>query len=194
MVKVELFLKRYPLGKIEMAGSDMSPSLVENDIDVAIRFGEPTGDLFLRRIGTTARIAVASPSYLARHGTPNEHQDLVHHECLQYKHPALSPDWTFDLGDQSTSVKTMGRFSSNSAQVIKDACLAGLGVAVMPDWLFGEHLKSGKLKRILEKYEPQSLPLSIVYASGKYAPLKTRAVVEFLYVELRRELAAVTRA
>ncbi len=184
-VSVEL-MKRYPLIALDLAANDLSPSLIEHDIDIAIRFGDLQGDLITRPLGTARRLAVASPSYIAQYGMPKVPHDLLRHNCLIYSNPIVTSGWTFIGKDGSTTVKVSGGFSSNSALLIKDACLAGLGVAVMPYWLFDEQIVAGKLVRVLDAYEANGLPLSIVYPSRRYISTKIRAVANFVYGALRR--------
>lgn len=185
--RVAQLVDRYPHIKIEIAVNDLAPNLVEQDIDLAIRLGEVTGDLIVKRVGAASRVAVAAPKYLERFGVPKTPDDLVRHECLIFANPTIDRGWTFDWPDGRMTINASGRFLSNSAQLIKDACVAGLGIAVMPLWLFDRSLEAGEVKRILQKFEPQGIPVSIVHTSRRYVPLKTRIVVDFLFAELRKE-------
>ena len=186
-------LALYPLIKIEMLVSDLSPNLVEQDIDIAIRLGQVTGDLTAKRIGTASRVAVASPDYLRRRGVPATPADLAQHQCLVFANPTIGRGWTFNWPDGRITTDVSGSFASNSAQLIRDACLSGLGIAVMPEWLFDKSLHAGEVTRILTKFEPQGLPVWLVHRMGRYVPLKIRAVFDFLFTELRRELTASSK-
>ena len=194
--RVGRLLDRYPRMKIEIAVSDLTPSLIEQEIDIAVRLGELSGELVGKRIGTASRVAVASPGYLKRCGTPKTPDDLARHECLVFTNPTIDRGWTFDWPDGRTTINVSGSFRSNSAQLIKEACLAGRGIAVMPEWLFDQPLRSGELVRVLRKFEPQGIPVSLVHTSRRYVPFKTRVVFDFLFAELRKELnrAAVEAA
>jgi LysR family transcriptional regulator for bpeEF and oprC len=186
---VAKLLIRYPSIETQIVVSDMSPNLIEQDIDIAVRFGELSGDLISKRIGTVPRIAVASPVYIEEFGEPATPGDLIHHQCVLYDNPAVNRPWTFRRESEQIAINVKGRFSANSAQIVRNACLSGLGIAVMPDWLFEGDLASGRLVRILKGYEPENLPLSLVHTSRKYVSLKTRTVVDFLSDELHRALA-----
>jgi len=186
-------LALYPPIKIEIVVSDLSPNLVEQDIDIAIRLGQVTGDLIAKRIGTASRVAVASPDYLKRRGVPATPDDLIQHQCLIFTNPTVGRGWTFNWPDGRTTIDVSGSFVSNNAQLIRDACLSGLGIAVMPQWLFDKSLRAGEVTRILKKFEPQGVPVSLVHRSRKYVPLKIRIVFDFLFTELRKELATSSK-
>jgi LysR family transcriptional regulator, regulator for bpeEF and oprC len=190
--RVPTLLSRYPHVRVEIAVSDLTPNLVEQDIDVAIRLGVISGDVITKHVGMASRVAVAAPSYLRRNGTPATPDDLVRHECLIFTNPTIGRGWTFNWPDGRTTINVSGNFMSNSAQLIKEACLSGLGIAVMPEWLFDEALRKGAVRRVLREYDPQGLPVSIVRMSRKYVPPKTRAVFDFLCAELQIELARST--
>lgn len=190
--RVATLLSRHPHVRVEIAVSDLTPNLVEQDIDIAIRLGDVSGDVIAKRIGMASRVVVAAPSYLERNGTPTTPDDLVRHECLIFTNPTIGRGWTFNWPDGRMTISASGSFMSNSAQLIKEACLSGLGIAVMPEWLFDEALRKGEVKRILRKYDPQGLPVSIVRMARKYVPPKIRVIFDFLYAELKAELARST--
>lgn len=185
---VAKLLARHPAIRAQIIVSDASPNLVEQDIDVAIRFGELSGEIVSKRIGQMERVLVAAPAYLERAGTPRMPSDLAGHECILYDNPTLGRTWVFRNGEDPVSVSPAGRFGANSAQIVRDACLAGLGIALMPEWLFAEDVAAGRLIRVLEGHRPEPLPLSLVYASRRYVSLKTRATVDFLAQELASNL------
>jgi LysR family transcriptional regulator, regulator for bpeEF and oprC len=191
--KVVALLQTHPLLQFEVIVSDGSPNLIEQDIDVAVRFGGLSGDVVASRIGLIRRVVIASPNYLERCGVPERPQDLRRHQCLLFEVPALDRDWTFNGPDGATTLDVQSRFTSNSSQVIREACVLGLGVAMLPRWLCSQQLKAGALIPILERYEPRGLPVSIVYPSRDNMPLKTRVVTDFLSSTLRRELARESR-
>jgi len=192
--KVAALLEGHPLLKFEIVVSDASPNLIEQDLDVAIRFGALSGDVVAKRLGAIRRVVVASPAYVARFGKPDRPEDLAHHQCLLLTVQALGRDWSFTGPQGSITVGIQSRFSSNSSQVIKEACLAGHGIAMLPSWLFAEQLSAGTVRRVLEGFEPESLPASIIYPARENIPLKTRVVTAFLAATLRRELAAMAAA
>ncbi len=187
--KVVALIESHPLLRIDVVVSDASPNLIEQDLDVAIRFGVVSGDVVASRLGTIPRVAVASPSYIARAGMPRRPDDLARHQCLLFRIPALSREWSFRGSEGVETIELESRFSSNSSQMLRDACVAGMGIALLPRWLFAEQLKAGTVMRVLTDYEPESLPAFIVYPYREHIPLKTKVVTDFLSAALRRELA-----
>ncbi len=187
--KVATLLKLYPQLRIEIISSDLSDNLVEYGIDVAIRFGNQSGDVVARRVGTASRVAVASTSYLNAAGEPRTAHELAAHNCLVFANPIAGNIWTFTHAKGSDSVAISGSFSSNNAEILREACLSGLGIALMPEWLFFEDLQSKKVKSILHQYEPEGMPIFVTYASRKFIPPKLRVVLDYLIEELSHEPA-----
>lgn len=187
--KAAELLKRHPLLRIEIVSSDLSINMVENGIDVAIRFGEVAGDCVARQVGTAYRIAVAAPAYLERAGIPVSPTDLTSHNCLVFLNPVAGANWTFSVNGRRQTVAVSGNFSANTAEGVREACLNGLGIALMPEWLFYRDLEEGKIERVLQDCEPEGLTISAAFASRKHLPPKIRMVVDFLYEQLSREKA-----
>ena len=188
--KVGALIENHPRLNIEIVVSDASPNLIEQDLDLAIRFGALSGDIVAKRVGVARRVVAASPAYIARYGMPERPEDLNQHQCLLFTVPAANREWTFRGPHGTSTIEIQNRFSSNSSQVLRQACVEGVGIAMLPAWLLADQLKDGTVVRVLGAYEPQSLPVSIVYPFRENIPLKTRIVTEFLAASLQRELAA----
>ncbi len=90
------FVRRYPHILVDVSLTDAVVDVAAGQADVAIRFG-PLADsaLTARRIGETGRSVVASPAYLARHGTPRVPEDLLRHNCLNFNFRRAEPIWPF---------------------------------------------------------------------------------------------------
>lgn len=187
--RIAHLLKAYPELRVEIISSDEPSNMVEQLIDVAIRFGEPRGDIIARKVGVTSRIAVASTSYLNAQGTPSAPIDLGTHNCLVYENPIVSGQWIFSSSKGTEVVAPRGNFKSNSAEVIREACLQGIGVTLMPNWLFHDDLFSGTIQQVLQEYEPEGLPIYVTYPTRKFVAPKIQAVVEYLCTELSNDSA-----
>ena len=146
--------------------------------------------MLFRSVGTSTRVAVASPAYLATRGEPQTPMDLVAHNCLVYSNPIIGPRWSYQSTQGQETISVSGSFASNSAEVIREACLCGLGIALMPDWLFREDLASGRLRRILLAVPADGLPMYVIYGSRKFLPSKMRVVIDFLLEVLGQDFAA----
>jgi DNA-binding transcriptional LysR family regulator len=182
-------LARHRQLRIEVISSDQLDNLVEHGLDLAIRFGNVSGDVVARRVGTVARVAVAAPSYLKQAGSPRAPRDLSTHSCLVHANPVTGSGWTFRRGSGRETIVVSGNFSANSAEVIREACMQGLGIAVMPQWLFHDELAAGSVRRVLRSYEPEGLPVFLTYPSRRFVPLKLKVVTDYLAQELAREPA-----
>jgi len=181
-------LKRWPQLKIELIATDAGGSLVGQQIDVAIRFGDlEDKSLIGRRIGVTRRIAVATNEYLSAFGRPKTPEDLKQHNCLVYTHLATRNIWHFRGAKGPIAIPVDGNFTSNSSEAIREAALGHIGIAVMPDWLFRSEITRRKIEIILPNFEAEPLPIHIVYPSRRFIPQRIRAVVDFLEHNLGRD-------
>lgn len=174
-------LRTYPTLRIELVADDGDSDLVEQGIDVAIRFGalDDTATI-ARRIGTTTRVTVATPEYLARFGEPATPRDLADHNCLVYTRLNPARIWHFSGPAGEVAVPVAGNFLTNSSDAIREAVLADVGIAVMPDWLFRDEIDDGRLSTILRDFEPQRLPIHLAHSSRRFVPPKIRTVLDFL--------------
>jgi len=181
------FQKLHPGLEVDLSLVDRFVDVVEEGIDVAIRVGRLTdSNLVARRLGKTRRVAVATPAYLKKHGTPKTPQELVNHNCLLYAYLSTGNEWMFQGPDgQEIRVKVAGNFRANNGEAIRQAVLADLGIAVAPEWIALKDLESGTIKAILTNYSPTLMDIHAVYPSGRHLSAKVRAYVEFLLQEFR---------
>lgn len=175
-------LARYPDLAVDLMMNDGFADLVEEGVDLAIRVGDVTDPaLVARRIGTTRRVLVATPDYLARAGTPATPADLARHDCIVYARLATGANWTFDMPNGTLTMPINGRFKVNSTEGVRAAVLAGLGIGYVPVWHFiDSEIESGRLVRLLVDCEPHPDPISAVYPSRRYLAPKVRAAIDFL--------------
>lgn len=172
-------LARHPALDVELVMSDAFLDPVEHGIDVVIRIGV-LGDSALkaRRIGTTRRVAVASPAYLADRGEPGCPADLRGHDCLVYTRLATGAEWPFREGGRTQLVAVSGRVRADSSAAMRAAVVAGLGVALVPSWLVADDLEAGRLRRVLGAHDPEPLPMHALSPRRRHAPAKVSAFVD----------------
>jgi DNA-binding transcriptional LysR family regulator len=182
------FQKMHPGLSIDLSYADRFVDLVEEGMDLAIRVGRLNdSSLAARRIGSTLRSVVASPAYLAKHGTPKVPQDLSNgHNCLLYAYLSTGNEWTFRGPDGPIRVKVAGNFRANSGEAIKQAVLADLGITITPDWFVLKELEDGRVKSFLEEYAPAPAEINAVYPSARHVSAKVRAFTEFLKAEFEK--------
>jgi DNA-binding transcriptional LysR family regulator len=182
------FQRQYPALGIELSLNDRYIDLVEEGVDVAVRIGQlADSNLVARRLGSTRRVLVATPAYLAAHGIPERPEDLTRHNCLLYAYLSSGNEWLFNGPDGEIRVRVHGSFKANNGHVIREAVLDGVGVAITPDWLAHDKLESGEIVALLPQFAAPPLEINAVYPSARHVSVKVRAFVEFL----RTEFAAI---
>lgn len=185
---VAAFMRDYPEIKVELTLQDDLVDVVATRTDVAIRIGSLRDTtLVARRITPMRQFLVASPDYLARHGRPRTPQQLSEHDVQIY---SLKPDRLhLDLfrSGRRHRVPISGRFMSNSGTAHRAAALAGIGVALLPEFYVYSDVASGALVSLLPEYRGEEVSVNALYVSGSLTA-KHRLFLDFL-VEAIRECA-----
>jgi DNA-binding transcriptional LysR family regulator len=181
------FLDRYPKVRISVDLSDLMQDLVNSGFDLAIRIGALVdSNLVARRIATNRRVLCASPAYLARRGTPATAEDLAAHECLLLTGAQGRQDvWRMtDHNGREVAVRVSGRFESNYGEVLRDAAIAGLGIALHSTWHVVDDLRAGRLKQVLPQYRIAESGIWALMPQRRLVPLRVRVFVDFLAEKL----------
>jgi DNA-binding transcriptional LysR family regulator len=183
--RLKRFRERYPQLRVHVEVANRYLDMIDNDIDVAIRTREfePDSGITIRRLAQTRRILCASPSYLARQGTPVTPDDLRQHDFLLYVHANRSHELHLTRDGRVEVVSVEGVLSSNDGQVLRAAALNGMGVMAQPSYIVFDDIVSGRLTPILNDWDLPRLQINIAYQSRKYPPAKVRAFVDFLAAE-----------
>jgi DNA-binding transcriptional LysR family regulator len=177
--RIPTFLGQYPDLEIELSMTDAFVDLVGEGLDLVVRVGaleDPS--LIARRIGLTRRVTVASADYLARRGVPLSPEDLRNHDCVVYTRLATGNRWHFAGYDGPITVH--GRFRADNSEAVREAVIAGAGIAVIPVWMFTDEITTGRVRIILHEFEPSALPIHAVYPSRRQVSAKVRAMIDFL--------------
>ncbi|MCX7693330.1 LysR family transcriptional regulator [Tepidimonas taiwanensis] len=182
--RLPAFLRQYPQVHIELNLSDRLSSLATEGFDLAIRHtAHPPATHVAVQLCTTRSVLVASTAYLRRAGTPQHPADLSEHNCLHYPRPQERPAWTLEprdarLGERVT-VLVRGSLAANNSEVLRDAALAGLGIALLPDFSAQAALHAGKLVQVLPSWTPVGSFADRIYAIRPYTVHVPRAVSLF---------------
>ncbi|MGY2373169.1 LysR family transcriptional regulator [Pseudomonas sp. SDO524_S393] len=175
------FLQRYPDVQVDLQLSDQLQDLVSEGLDVTLRIGElRDSGLIARQIGTTHRITVASPAYLARHPAPQTPQDLTQHNCLLFSLLSSQNQWIYQKEGIQQAVRITGNAQSNNSEAVREMVLTGLGIALSPLWLFYDDLKAGRVVALLPDYTPSSLPIHAVLAANRRQSARVKAFVDYM--------------
>jgi len=177
------FLARHPRLALQAHLSDDFIDIIGRGLDVALRIGalEPSS-LVARRLADDRRVIVAAPSYLARRGTPRIPGDLARHDCLILAGSSGAHDlWRLrDPRGGELTVRVTGRFESSLGEVVRDAAIAGLGIAVHSEWLVCDDIRAGRLVRVLPRYAPPPSAIYAVTPPRRLMPERVRAFIAFL--------------
>nr|WP_218173762.1 MULTISPECIES: LysR family transcriptional regulator [unclassified Pseudomonas] len=179
---VAAFSARYPAIVVELRLEDEVVDILGGQADVAIRFGQlADSPLTARLIGSIGEVIVASPDYLARHGTPQVPQDLLNHNCLRFNFRRAAPDWPFRVDGRDFSLQVSGTIEGNSGEVLSQLAKLGAGIARIGAFSVADDLASGDLVPLLEAYNPgDQEPIHAVFVGGAAMPARVRAFVDFL--------------
>jgi DNA-binding transcriptional LysR family regulator len=133
-----------------------------------------------RRIARGRRIVVAAPAYLAERGVPQVPADLAQHEAVAYlSDSGGGGSWSFRRDGTELSVAVSGRLRVSAAEGVRAAVFAGVGVAIVSEWMFAPELASGQVVRLLPDWSLPTIDLWAVYPSGRMASAKARAFTAF---------------
>jgi DNA-binding transcriptional LysR family regulator len=178
--RLATFLTTHPQLKIEVVMDDRYIDLLSENIDIALRMGAlRDSSLTARRIAQAPKVIVASPSYLAQHGTPVTPTDLLAHQAVRYAQPASSEEWVFKRGSAETSVRVPSRLSFTAAEGVREAVLAGAGVAIASKWMFAPELANGTVVTVLTEWQLTPTDLWAIFPSGRRPSAKARAFVDW---------------
>ena len=167
------FLDAHPNLRVELIMDDRNVDLLAEKIDIALRAGALSdSSLMAKRIASTERVVVASPAYLARHGVPQTPAELLQHNVIIYEQNNLTTNWLFKQATQETSVKVQGQLHVTSAEGLREAVLAGLGLAIVSRWMMSQELLDNKVVTVLDDWQLPGVTLWAVHASGRMVSTK----------------------
>jgi DNA-binding transcriptional LysR family regulator len=189
---VNEFLARFPQINVHLTLSDRTINIVDEHIDLAVRVGAlPDSTLVATKVGEIRRVVCGSPDYFAAHGVPKTPDDLADHMCVTFTALASGMRWIFNpRGKATRSVRPNCRLKINTAEAAIDAAIASVGVTNVLSYQVARAVAAGKLRLILEDYEPDPIPVHLVHAGQAILPVKLRRFTEFAASRLRKSLAA----
>lgn len=176
---------RYPDLRVDLYLRDSVVDMVEQGLDLAIRFGEPREpNVIARRIGMMRMIVIASKAYLDRAGRPKTPEELKDHNCLVFGGVTDSETWPFTENGATRHVGVNWQIRMNDADALRQAVLSGLGIALMASWQFPDLWENETLETLFDDYETLSWPIYAVYPSRRYTPARVRAMIDFMQHEI----------
>lgn len=174
------FLAAHPQLSLDLVMDDRYVDLLEENIDVALRAGELSdSSLTARKLATCDRLVVASPAYLARMGTPSTPMDLHAHSAITYTRGAVTEAWSFRRDAVDTAVRIPARLTFSAAEGVREAVIAGLGLAISSVWMMQPELASGSVVPVLTDWKLPSVDLWALHPNGRLPTAKARAFVSW---------------
>lgn len=181
------FMALYPQVRLHVHLSDQLVDLVQEGFDLAIRIGAlDDSGLVARRIASNQRVLCAAPDFLRRHGTPTTPADLAELDCLMlFGSRGRQANWQLQGRDGAWhEVAVSGRLESNLGELLRDAAVAGQGIAAHSLWHVADELADGRLVRVLPEYQLRDTGIHAVMPERRYMPPRVRAFIDFLTARL----------
>jgi DNA-binding transcriptional LysR family regulator len=180
------FARRYPEVRLDMDYTDRRVNLIEEAIDLSVRItGKLGANEIARRLGAIQMRVIASPAYLAEHGTPRHPSELAHHECLSYTLVGAQQSWAFEVSGAPVSFPIRARLHANNGEALTEAAVQGLGIALQPAFIVEDAICSGRVVALLEDFRSPELGIYAILPSNRQVPHRVRVLMDFLAKHLR---------
>lgn len=177
------FMRRYPDIQVQLTLNDRFVDLIEEGFDVTLRIAKLKADesVITKVLMPIRRVMCASPDYLKKRGTPTSISDIKANDCLVYGHLATHGQWQLiDKQGKQMNVNLRCRGYSNNGEVLREAAIAGVGIALLPTFIVGAALQSGQLVTILPDFSPPPLMACLCYATNRHLSTKIQLLTAFL--------------
>lgn len=185
------FMEKYPALRVDLVATDQVVDLVAGRFDLAIRTGWVREQgLRATQLGSFEQVVVASPAYLKKFGTPKRPEDLAAHRWIALNILRTPLTWTFTAKNGKTqSVRVSAAAGTTTAASLRGFLLAGTGISVLPDYMTGPDLRSGRLVALLPGWTLPTAGVHAVYPNVRYTSAKVRAFVDFFRERLAKVAA-----
>jgi len=186
------FNQLYPELSLELLLQDRYLDLIEERIDVAIRVGSLEDSTYIaRRLSAMEFYIVASPRYLEKNSLPKTPQQLIDHSCLIFPRGGQNSNWFFKRKQKTQKVSISGRHLITQSAATKQCALAGMGLALLPDWLVKKEIEQGELVKLFDDYQVTATDYDaaiwILYPSREFLPAKVKLFSDFLFNQFSRK-------
>lgn len=186
--KLPEFLAQHPLLQLEISSTDRRVDLIREGFDCVIRVGKLSdSSLIAKPLGKLEQINCVSPTYIARWGKPETVVDLANHQLIHYV-PTLgskSNGFEFVRHNEMHSVAMQGNITVNNSNAYTAACLAGFGIAQIPEVGVRDSLAQGKLVEILPAYRAEPMPVSLIYPNRRNLSRRLQVFMDWVTVQMQ---------
>jgi DNA-binding transcriptional LysR family regulator len=181
------YLKAWPGIELSVVYQDRFPRLHEEGVDVAVLVGAlPDAYMVARRVGTVRQMVCASPAYLEAHGAPRSPTELATHSLVFCNASNRLLEWRFQREGSLRSMALKPSLRCTTQVGVIGAAINGAGLASCLGYEIHAHLQAGRLRVVLEGFEPDPLPVHLVYREGRRASARVRSFVDFTVERLRQ--------
>lgn len=184
------FLREHPALELTMELDDRYVDLLAGGYDLGVRIGRLyDSSLMARRIAPSRRVLVCSPDYARQNGVPETIEDIQRHDCICYGNASVAPYWQFtppQEGEPPRQIVVRGRIHLNNGESMRDAAIAGLGIAALPTFIAADALRSGELIELLPDSPPTADAIYAVYPQTRYVSRAVRGVIDALAAAFER--------
>eukprot|EP00913_Durusdinium_trenchii_P021388 g20101.t1 len=186
------FLQRFAEINIRLLLLDSNVQMLDGHVDMAVRIGRlPDSTMVATTVGSMRMIVCASPEFIARHGLPATVDDLRTLPCIVFEGPTALSEWTF--ADSRTgdviSWRPVPRLSVTTAEAAVQAAVRHVGVTRLLHYQAASAISAGRLQILLEPFERDPIPVSLIHVARGQMPLKMRRFLDFAVPRLREALA-----
>jgi DNA-binding transcriptional LysR family regulator len=175
------FADRHPRLVMKIDFSDRQVDLIEDGFDLAVRIADLKDSTHIATKITTIRtLLCASPDYLDQRGRPAVPDDLVHHDILHYAINVNAPWKLISPNGFETSIRLPAKMSANNGEFLKEAAIAGHGIAKLPTFLAWQDIENGRLERVMGDHQFAPLNAYAVYPETRHLSVRVRTFIDFL--------------
>ena len=175
------FVAAHPDITVELEATDRVVDLIEEGFDLAVRFGAlQESTLIARRLCKIESVLVATPAYLASHGTPATIEELDDHDRVLFTPNARVQSWTLAQGEATYEFGRPARFASNNISAVRDAVLAGAGISVLSEFMVAEDVAAGRLVQVLPDWHNRTVEAHALYPARQNLPPRLSLFLDHL--------------
>jgi len=177
------FIKMHPQVEVEARLSDRLVDLVDEGIDLAVRIGTlPDSGMIASRVGETGYVLCGSPEYLAAAGLPAHPDELPQHSFVGFVTPGTASrfEYRFQIDGEPRSMYFPAQLTVDDGEALVTGALHSVGLIMIVDYLVEDHIRAGRLVRVLREFEMPPVPVSVVHLPSRHPSPAARVLIEML--------------
>ena len=194
MPVLQEFLAVYPDIDLDVSLDDHLTDIIRDGFDVGVRGGpHPDGGSYIiRKLAPLQPLVCAAPAYLKRQGEPRHPDELVHHNCILWKHPLTGRPfpWEFKVGGKTVTTEVAGSWQCSDLEAVHDLILRGAGLGIVASYRAAPLIAAGKLREVLPDHRPPARHYYIHYPHRELQAKRVRLLVDFLLDRIPRQSRA----